>query len=45
MTIPEPFLWPLGSLALLGAVHMAFCLEDVARYIARRLAEVIHKWL
>jgi hypothetical protein len=43
--IPEPFLWPLGCLALLGAVHMLFCLEDAARYLARRAAEALNRWL
>jgi hypothetical protein len=45
MMIPEPFLWPLGSLALLGAVHALFCLDDVVRYAAKRAAEALHRWL
>ena len=45
MMIPEAFLWPLGSLALLGAVHMLFCLEDVVRYLVKRAAEALHRWL
>jgi hypothetical protein len=45
MMIPETFLWPLGCLALLGAVHALFCLEDVVRYAAKRAAEALHRWL
>jgi hypothetical protein len=45
MTIPTHWLWPLGCLALLGAVHMLFCLEDVVRYAAKRAAEALHRWL
>jgi hypothetical protein len=44
MMIPEPFLWPLGSLALLGAIHMLFCLEDVVRYLAKRASEALQRW-
>jgi hypothetical protein len=44
MMIPEPFLWPLGSLALLGAIHMLFCLEDVARYLIKRASEALQRW-
>ena len=45
MMIPEPFLWPLGSLALVGAVHALFCREDVVRYAAKRAAEALQSWL
>jgi hypothetical protein len=37
MTIPIPYLWPLGCLAMLGAIHAAFCLEEIIVNVLRRL--------
>ena len=33
MTIPTPYLWPLGCLAVLGAIHAVFAIEEVIRKI------------
>ena len=33
MTIPTPYLWPLGCLAMIGLVHTVFAIEEVIRKI------------
>ena len=33
MTIPTPYLWPLGCLAMIGLVHAVFAIEEVIRKI------------
>ena len=33
MTIPTPYLWPLGCLAMIGLVHVVFAIEEVIRKI------------
>ena len=35
MTIPIPYLWPLGCLAMIGLVHAVFAIEEVAYKIMR----------
>ena len=45
MTIATHWLWPLGCLALLGAIHCVFWAEDVARAGIRTLAEALDRWL
>lgn len=37
MTIPTPYLWPLGCLAMIGLVHIVFALEEVAHKIMQKL--------
>ena len=44
MMIPETFLWPLGCLALLGAVHAAFAIEDAALALLRMLTKGTDTW-
>jgi hypothetical protein len=29
MTIPTPYLWPLGCLAMIGLVHAVFAIEEM----------------
>ena len=36
MTIPTPYLWPLGCLAMIGLVHAVFAVEEVAYKIMHR---------
>lgn len=36
MTIPTPYLWPLGCLAMIGLVHAVFAIEEVVYKIMRR---------
>ena len=33
MTIPTPYLWPLGCLAMIGLVHAVFAIEEVKHKI------------
>ena len=33
MTIPTPYLWPLGCLAMIGLVHVVFAIEEVIHKI------------
>jgi hypothetical protein len=33
MTIPTPYLWPLGCLVLIGLVHAVFAIEEVIHKI------------
>ena len=37
MTIPTPYLWPLGCLAMIGLVHAVFAIEEVVHQTVRRL--------
>ena len=36
MTIPTPYLWPLGCLTLIGFVHTLFAVEEVVHKIMQR---------
>ena len=36
MTIPTPYLWPLGCLAMIGLVHAVFAIEEMLHQIAQR---------
>mgnify|MGYP003646286622 CR=1 FL=1 len=29
MTIPTPYLWPLGCLAMIGLIHAVFAIEEM----------------
>jgi hypothetical protein len=37
MTIPTPYLWPLGCLTALGAIHAAFWIEEAIVQLSRRV--------
>jgi hypothetical protein len=37
MTIPTLYLWPLGCLTALGAIHAAFWLEEAIVQLCRRI--------
>ena len=37
MTIPTPYLWPLGCLAMIGLVHAVFAIEEMLYQIAQRI--------
>jgi hypothetical protein len=36
MTIPTPYLWPLGCLTLIGLVHAVFAIEELLHRLIRR---------
>jgi len=36
MTIPTPYLWPLGCFAMIGLVHAVFAIEEVVHKIMQR---------
>ena len=44
MTIPAPYLWPLGCLTALGAITAAFWLEALALTMLRTLTKGITTW-
>lgn len=44
MTIPILYLWPLGCLTAIGAIHAAFAIEDAALTLFRLLTKGIHAW-
>lgn len=37
MTIPTPYLWPLGCLTMIGLVHAVFAIEEVVHKIMQKL--------
>ena len=37
MTIPTPYLWPLGCLAMIGLVHIVFAIEEVVYKTMQKL--------
>ena len=44
MTIPMLYLWPLGCLTALGAIHAAFAFEDAILTLARVIAKGVATW-
>lgn len=44
MTIPTLYLWPLGCLCALGAIHVAFACEDAIRTLARLISKGVATW-
>jgi len=36
MTIPTPYVWPLGCLTLIGLVHAVFAIEELLYRLIRR---------
>jgi hypothetical protein len=36
MTIPTPYLWPLGCLAMIGLIHAVFAFEEVVHKIMQK---------
>ena len=44
MTIPTMYLWPLGCLTAIGAVHAAFVIEDAVRIVVRLLSKGVATW-
>jgi hypothetical protein len=43
MTIPTPYLWPLGCLVLIGLFNVAILIEEVVHHVARRLHDAIQR--
>jgi hypothetical protein len=43
MTIPTPYLWPLGCLVLIGLLHTVLLIEEVVHQVARRLHDAIQR--
>jgi hypothetical protein len=37
MTIPTPYLWPLGCLVLIGLFNVAILIEEVVHQVAERM--------
>jgi hypothetical protein len=44
MTIPTPYLWPLGCLTALGAIHAAFWLDDFLHHFANVSIDAWQRW-
>ena len=44
MTIPTPYLWPLGCLTALGAITAAFWLEEAVLTLLRSLTKGARTW-
>ena len=44
MTIPTLYLWPLGCLCALGALHAGFLLENAILTIVRTLTKGVASW-
>jgi len=36
MTIPTPYLWPLGCLTLIGLIHAVFAIKELLYRLIRR---------
>jgi hypothetical protein len=44
MTIPTMYLWPLGCLTAIGAIHAAFAIEDAVRTFLHVLTKGVATW-
>lgn len=44
MTIPTAYLWALAPLTILGAIHAAFYLEELALHILRTITKGVQSW-
>ena len=44
MTIPMLYLWPLGCLTAIGAIHAAFAIEDAVRTLLGLLTKGLTTW-
>jgi hypothetical protein len=44
MTIPTPYLWPLGCLAMIGLVHAVFAIEEMVYKIMKKPIDAAERW-
>ena len=44
MTIPTIYLWPLGCLTAIGAVHAAFAIEEMVLTVVRAIIKGSATW-
>ena len=44
MTIPTLYLWPLGCLCAIGAIHAGFAIESAILTVLRTLSKGVATW-